>query len=144
MVKILSVKDFLLLFEADFLEIYNHMGDSKKRIIKSLETLPEDLKELIKKQHPNGFESSISRIMNAKKEPIFVFPLETEDSIYLVKVPATKNSSGGYDVDSGEREEFDGEGGDDFDGDGYSGKSGDFDDDGDSAKDPSYEPDFDN
>lgn len=133
-----------MLFEADFFEIYNHMGDTKKRIIKSLETLSEDLKELIKKQHPNGFESSISRIMNAKKEPIFVFPLETEDSVYLVKVPATKNSSGGYDVDSGEREEFDAEGGDDFESDTYS-KSGDFDDDGDdSAKDPSYEPDFDN
>ena len=65
------------------------------------------------------FEDSISRIMNAKKEPIFVFPLETEDSIYLVKVPATKNSAGGYDVDSREREEFDSEsddeGGGDFD-----------------------------
>lgn len=133
-----------MLFEADFFEIYNHMGDTKKRIIKSLETLSEDLKELIKKQHPNGFESSISRIMNAKKEPIFVFPLETKDSVYLVKVPATKNSSGGYDVDSGEREEFDSEGGDDFESDAYS-KGGDFDDEGeDSAKDPSYEPDFDN
>lgn len=121
------------------------MGDTKKRVIKSLDTLPDNLKDLIKKQHPNGFESSISRIMNAKKEPIFVFPLETEDSVYLVKVPATKNSSGGYDVDSGEREEFDTDGGDDFDSEGYDGKSGDFNDDGDeSSKDPSYEPDFDN
>lgn len=121
------------------------MGDSKKRVIKSLETLSDELRDLIKKQHPNGFESSISRIMNAKKEPIFVFPLETEDSIYLVKVPATKNSSGGYDVDSGEREEFDGEGGDDFDSDGFSSKGGDFDGDSDEdAKEPGYEPDFDN
>ena len=121
------------------------MGDTKKRVIKSLETLPDNLKDLIKKQHPNGFEGSISRIMNAKKEPIFVFPLETEDSVYLVKVPATKNSSGGYDVDSGEREEFDGDGDDGFDADVYRGKGGDFDDDGeDSSKDPSYEPDFDN
>ncbi len=117
------------------------MGDSKKRIIKSLETLTEELKEMIKKQHPNGFEGSISRIMNAKKEPIFVFPLETGDSIYLVKVPATKNSAGGYDVDSGERDDEDDEDG--FDGDGYSGKGEDFDDEN-GAKDPSYEPDFDN
>lgn len=139
----MSVKENLMLFEADFFEIYNHMGDSKKRVIKSLETLSEELRELIKKQHPNGFESSISRIMNAKKEPIFVFPLETEDSLYLVKVPATKNSSGGYDVDSGEQDE---DGDDDgFDGDGYSSKGGNFDDDdGDGAKDPSYDPDFDN
>lgn len=135
----MSVKEILMLFEADFFDIYNHMGDSKKRVIKSLETLSEELKELIKKQHPNGFESSISRIMNAKKEPIFVFPLETDDSIYLVKVPATKNSSGGYDVDSGEQDDDDDDG---FDSDGY-GKGGDFDDD-DGAKDPSYDPDFDN
>lgn len=135
----MSVKEILMLFEADFFDIYNHMGDSKKRVIKSLETLSEELKELIKKQHPNGFESSISRIMNAKKEPIFVFPLETDDSIYLVKVPATKNSSGGYDVDSGEQDDDDDDG---FDSDGY-GKGSDFDDD-DGAKDPSYDPDFDN
>jgi hypothetical protein len=120
------------------------MGDTKKRIIKSLDTLSEELKDLVKKQYPNGFESNISRIMNAKKEPIFVFPLETTDSVYLVKVPATKNSSGGYDVDSGEREEFDEDGDDGFDSDGYS-KGGGFDDDSDdSTKDPSYEPDFDN
>lgn len=129
-----------MLFEAGFFDIYNYMGDSKKRIIKSLDTLSEELRELIKRQHPNGFEGSISRIMNAKKEPIFVFPLETEDSLYLVKVPATKNSSGGYDVDSGEQDDDD-DGG--FDGDDYSAKSGDFDDD-EGSKDPSYEPDFDN
>jgi len=130
-----------MLFEADFCDIYNDMADSKKRVIKSLETLTEELKDLIKKQHPNGFESSISRIMTAKKEPIFVFPLETADSIYLVKVPATKNSAGGYDVDSGEREDEDDDEG--FDADGYSSKGGEFDDE-DGAKDPSYEPDFDN
>ena len=121
------------------------MGDTKKRIIKSLDTLSEDLKELVKKQYPNGFESNIARIMNAKKEPIFVFPLKPPDSVYLVKVPATKNSSGGYDVDSGERDDFDGDGDDGFDSDGYSGKGGDFDDDGDdSTKEPGYDPDFDN
>ena len=120
------------------------MGDTKRRVIKSLDTLSEELRELIKRQYPNGFEGSISRIMNAQKEPIFVFPLETEDAVYLVKVPATKNSDGGYEVDSGEREEFDEEGddlgGDDFD----NTKEGDFDEDSSTTKDPSYEPDFDN
>ena len=134
------LKKFLCYLRPIFFDTYNHMGDTKKRVIKSLETLSEELKELIKKQHPNGFESSISRIMNAKKEPIFVFPLETDDSLYLVKVPATKNSSGGYDVDSGEQDDEDDDG---FDSDGYSSKGSDFDDD-DGAKDPSYDPDFDN
>ncbi len=140
--KILPVTEILMLFEPGFFDIYNYMGDNKKRIIKSLDTLPDILRDMIKKQYPNGFEANISRIMNAKKEPIFVFPLETEDSIYLVKVPATKNSSGGYDVDSGENDDFDGDS--DYDDDGFSGKSEGFGDDDDSSKDPSYEPDFDN
>jgi hypothetical protein len=125
------------------------MPVSKKKVIKSLDSLSEELKELLKNQYPMGYENSITRINNAKKEPIFVFPLETEEATYLVKLPATKNSEGGYDVESkpkedefavdkGEDDDFGSN--DDFDG-------GDFDDEGEgeaSAKDPSYEPDFDN
>lgn len=76
------------------------MPVSKKRIIKSLENLSEDLKDTIRDQYPNGYESSITRITNAKKEPIFVFPLETDEATILVKVPVTKNSDGEYDVES--------------------------------------------
>src|SRR5689334_418603 len=82
------------------------MAASKKRVIKSLENLSEDLKELLRTQYPNGYEGSITRIVNAKKEPIFVFPLETDDAIYLIKLPATKNSEGEYDVESVEKGEF--------------------------------------
>lgn len=125
------------------------MPVSKKKVIKSLESLSEDLKELMKKQYPIGYENSITRIMNAKKEPIFVFPLETDEATYLVKLPATKNSDGGYDLDAkpkddefegGERDDDDFDGGDDLEG-------GDYDDEGGDegrSKDPSYEPDFDN
>lgn len=128
------------------------MPVSKKKIIKSLDTLSAELKELLADQYPDGYENSITRINNAKKEPIFVFPLETEDATYLVKVPATKNSDGGYDVESKpkEQEEFapaekgeddDFGANDDFDG-------GDFDaaddDSGGGAKEPGYDPDFDN
>lgn len=127
--------------------IFKTMAITKKRVIKSLENLTEDLKELLREQYPNGYESSITRITNAKKEPIFVFPLETDDSVYLVKVPATKNSDGGYDVESGKKQEFDGEDDeirtpaddDDFD------NSSDYDSDGDDGgKEASYDPDFDN
>jgi hypothetical protein len=131
------------------------MAATKKRIIKSLDNLSDDLRDLMHDQYPNGYEASITRISNAKNEPIFVFPLETEDSVYLVKVPATKNSDGGYDVESGKRQEFeeagddsaesfnnnedfDG-GGDNFDGGGEeeeNSRSGD--------REASYDPDFDN
>ena len=125
------------------------MPVSKKKVIKSLDSLSEELKELLKNQYPLGYENSITRINNAKKEPIFVFPLETDEATYLVKLPATKNSEGGYDVESkpkedefgsGDKEDDDFGANDDFD-------SGGFDDDGDgdaAEKDPSYEPDFDN
>lgn len=124
------------------------MAVAKKRIIKSLENLSEDLRDLLKDQYPNGYEASITRITNAKREPIFVFPLETDDSVYLVKVPATKNSDGGYDVESSEKQEFEGDdddirtpaADDDFD---NSGSDDDFDSDS-PAKEASYDPDFDN
>ena len=130
------------------------MAATKKRIIKSLENLSEDLRDLMRDQYPNGYEASITRISNAKNEPIFVFPLETDDSVYLVKVPATKNSDGGYDVESSKRQEFDEAGedgaepfnsnGDDFEGrDSFEGgdeeevsRSG--------GQEASYDPDFDN
>ncbi len=125
------------------------MPASKKKVIKSLDSLSGELRELLKTQYPLGYENSITRINNAKKEPIFVFPLETGEATYLVKLPATKNSDGGYDVESKPKEEEFAppeKGEDDF-GSNEDFESGDFDDEGDvegAAKDPSYEPDFDN
>lgn len=123
------------------------MPDPKKRLIKSLDTLSEELKELIKRQYPAGYESNITRIVSPKKEQLFVFPLETDDAIYLVKVPVTKNSDGGYDMEKEGKDEFsndpddlaendsdddDAETDDDYDGGGKSSREG------------SYDPDFDN
>jgi len=126
------------------------MPASKKKIIKSLDSLGDELQSLIKKQYPNGYESSLTRITTPKKEPIFVFPLETEDATYLVKVPATKNSDGEYDVHSRkEKEEFElpraGEDDLETDADDLD-QDDDYDDEEGMSgrKDPSYEPDFDN
>lgn len=132
------------------------MATAKKRLIKSLDTLSEDLRDLMRDQYPNGYEASITRITNAKREPIFVFPLETDDAVYLVKVPATKNSDGGYDVDSGGKQEFESDDddfrsntADDFDNNSDSDNDSDgYDDDGDGGgrrggKEASYDPDFD-
>jgi hypothetical protein len=131
------------------------MAVSKKKVIKSLENLSDDLKELLREQYPNGYEGSITRITNAKKEPIFVFPLETADATYLVKVPATKNSEGEYDVESKPEPEMEAAGGDDddygsssADSDfGNSGSGDDYDEEGGgggkSSREASYDPDFD-
>ncbi len=129
------------------------MAVSKKRVIKSLENLSEDLRDLMRDQYPNGYEASITRITNAKKEPIFVFPLETQDATYLIKVPATKNSDGEYDVESNPETEFEKAetpADDDFGTDDAYGASADADDGYDSeggprkSREASYDPDFDN
>ena len=131
------------------------MAISKKKVIKSLENLSGDLLELVHNQYPNGYESNITRITNAKREPIFVFPLETEDATYLVKVPVTKNSEGEYDVESKPETEFD-KGDDGFDAsDSFENAGSDSEDETDSdydeegggrrkGREASYDPDFDN
>jgi hypothetical protein len=128
------------------------MADSKKRVIKSLDNLSEDLVELLKRQYPNGYEGNITRITTPKKEPMFVFPLETEDAVYLVKVPVTKNSDGEYDVEKGGEEEFSNSDSEDYgNNDDYTGGSNDnddYDEDGGSSsrggsREASYDPDFD-
>lgn len=127
--------------------------NSKKRLIKSLDNLSEDQKELIKAQYPNGYESNITRIVSPKKEQLFVFPLETDDAIILVKVPVTKNSDGGYDMEKEGRDEFgddrDDTGGDEDSGEEDSDNDGGGDDDyeggsGKRGREGSYDPDFDN
>ena len=130
------------------------MPVSKKRVIKSLDTLSEDLKDLIKRQYPNGYESNITRIVSPKKEPLFVFPLETDEATYLVKVPVTKNSDGEYDMEKKTKGDFgddddlvpgDDFGSDDTDSDDAEGDN--FDEEGGTAKasgEASYDPDFDN
>lgn len=135
------------------------MAVSKKKVIKSLENLSEELKDLLRDQYPNGYESSITRITNAKKEPIFVFPLETDDATYLVKVPVTKNSDGEYDVESKPETEFeasaggDSSEGSDFESSGEEGEGGygrgeeesdDYEGGGKRGGEASYDPDFDN
>lgn len=127
------------------------MPDPKKRLIKSLDTLSEELKELIKRQYPSGYESNITRIVSPKKEQLFVFPLETDDAIYLVKVPVTKNSDGGYDMEKENKEDFGDEredlgddAGSDDDTDADEGDDYDSDGGGKVGKEGSYDPDFDN
>lgn len=81
----------------------------KKRVIKSLEKLDSNLKKELKQTYPDGFEGNLVRLMNAKKEPFFCVPLDTEDTNYLIKIAVTKNSDGEYELDE-EENEFGGDG----------------------------------
>jgi hypothetical protein len=119
-------------------------------VIKSLENLSDELIQMLNHQYPNGYEANITRITNAKREPIFVFPLETEDTTYLVKVPVTRNSDGEYDVESKSEDEFEKQGDGFDDSDGFEGGEEESDSDyeegegGRKGREASYDPDFDN
>ena len=58
---------------------------AKKRVIISYENLSEELKELFKEEYPEGYGGSMQKIIKPNGEPIFVVPLETEESSYMVK-----------------------------------------------------------
>ena len=57
----------------------------KKNLIISYNNLSEDLKELFKKNYPEGHTDYIQRTTKPNGDPLFIVPLETEDTYYMVK-----------------------------------------------------------
>lgn len=90
--------------------------EKQKRII-SHENLDPKILDLFNKKYPSGYGGFIQNIPSPKGEMMHVVPLETEDSIYLVKVKVQAKKNRNEDDD----DEFFGddipEAGDGFDGD---------------------------
>ncbi|MFW5760688.1 MAG: hypothetical protein ACOCXH_06910 [Cyclobacteriaceae bacterium] len=59
---------------------------NKKRIIKSYEKLAPELQDLLNKKYPYGYSNQLIRLANSQGENYFAVPLETEDTVYMVKV----------------------------------------------------------
>lgn len=59
--------------------------DKKKHII-SYQNLSDDLQELFHEEYEEGYTDYIQRISKPDGSPLFVVPLETDDSYYLVKI----------------------------------------------------------
>lgn len=57
----------------------------KKKLIISHKNLPEDIRELFKETYPEGYKDYLQKTIKPNGEPIFVVPLETEDTSYMVK-----------------------------------------------------------
>lgn len=57
----------------------------KKNLIVSYNNLSEELKELFKETYPEGYKDYLQKTIKPNGEPIFVVPIETEDSVYMVK-----------------------------------------------------------
>lgn len=57
----------------------------KKNLIVSYKNLSDELRELLKERYPEGYKDYIQRFEKPNGETIFVLPLETDDSVYMVK-----------------------------------------------------------
>lgn len=57
----------------------------KKNLIVSFKNLSEELKELFKEKYPDGYKDYLQRFDKPNGESIFVVPMETEDTVYMIK-----------------------------------------------------------
>ena len=58
-----------------------------QRLIRSFNTLTDDLRERLQDQYPDGIDNShIRTIATAKGDSLRVIELRTEDAIYLIKI----------------------------------------------------------
>lgn len=60
-----------------------------QRLIRSFNTLTDDLREMLQEQYPDGIDNNhIRTIATAKGESLRVIELRTSDAIYLIKINA--------------------------------------------------------
>ena len=64
-------------------------GNRKKKLIISFKNLSEELRELFKEAYPDGYKDYIQKTIKPNGEPIFVVPLETDDTSYMIKFDVT-------------------------------------------------------
>lgn len=86
----------------------------KKNLIVSYKNLTEELKEKLKEAYPDGYNNYLQRFTKPNGETIFVVPLETSDTCYMVKFEVKIDTLGedldkalfDDDDDSGKEDEF--------------------------------------
>ena len=60
-----------------------------QRLIRSFNTLPDNLREMLQEQYPDGIDNSHIRTLNTPKgESLRVIELRTSEAIYLIKINA--------------------------------------------------------
>ena len=57
----------------------------KKNLIVSYKNLSEELKEMFKEHYPEGYTDYLQRFEKPNGDVIFVAPMETDDTVYMVK-----------------------------------------------------------
>ncbi len=66
---------------------------NKLRVIKSFHSLPFDLQSMLMRQNPYGFDKKMINMKNAEGKLIQVFPFESEEAQYLIKINNLNNAS---------------------------------------------------
>jgi len=61
----------------------------KKKVIKDYNNLPENIREAIRENYPQGYLNHIITFFNKDKQLISALPYETEEISYLIKMPAS-------------------------------------------------------
>ncbi len=92
-----------------------------QRLIRSFNTLTDELREKLQEQYPDGIDNShIRTIATAKGDSLRVIELRTADAIYLIKInPESReeidqfleqedNSGGGEDIEAGDGADLEG------------------------------------
>lgn len=70
----------------------NRHDNRKKKLMISYDNLSEELKELFKETYPEGHKDHMQKIVKPDGTPIFVVPMETEETSYMVKFEARIDS----------------------------------------------------
>lgn len=64
------------------------MTNTKPRLVKDYEKLPEEILNRVKLQYPDGFENHLLSYMNKEGKKVSALPFETEDVYYLIRMTA--------------------------------------------------------
>ena len=77
----------------------------KKNLIVSYKNLSDKLKEMFTEQYPDGYSEHLQRFEKPNGDVIFVVPMETEDTMYMIKFDVKIDTS--YTDDDTEKDFFD-------------------------------------
>ena len=83
----------------------NSRRTHKKNLIISYKNLSDELREILKETYPEGYRDHIQRFEKPNGDTIFVVPLETPDTMYMVKFDVVIDSA--YEEDDGSKDYFD-------------------------------------
>lgn len=83
----------------------NSRRTHKKNLIISYKNLSEELLQLFQERYPEGYKDYLQRFDKPNGETIFVVPLETDDSVYMIKFDVKIDTA--FDDDDAEKDYFD-------------------------------------